>query len=73
MKIDKTQSLLRFRGEDGESLEVSYSNMGEPFREGIQLVLDDGEHERSPYIFLEKHEAEKLRDLLNGLYPEGEI
>jgi hypothetical protein len=70
MKVDRMKQRVEFRGEDGCSLEICYSNMGEPFREGIQLSLDEGDHERSPYIFLEQHEAKELRDLLNRLYPE---
>jgi hypothetical protein len=70
MKIDRMRQQVKFTGEDGCSLEIGYTNMGEPYREGIQLCLDDGGHERSPYIFLEQHEAKELRDLLNRLYPE---
>ena len=70
MKIDKINQHVVFHGEEGESLEVRYSNMGEPFREGITLCLDDGGQARSPYIFLESYEAIQLRDLLNRLYPK---
>jgi hypothetical protein len=70
MKIDRMKQKVKFLGEDGCSLEVTYSNMGEPFREGVQLHLDDGDFKRSPNIFLEQHEAKELRDLLNRLYPD---
>lgn len=70
MKLDRMKQRVKFLGEDGCSLEVSYTNMGEPFREGVQLYLDEGIHERSPHIFLEQHEAKELRDLLNRLYPD---
>lgn len=68
MKIDRTKNQVKFFGQDDESLEIGYSNLGEPYREGITLCLDDGD-ERSPYIFLETHEVKELRDLLNRLYP----
>lgn len=69
MKIDRTKKHITFHGEEGCSLEVGYTNMGDPYREGIELRLDDGD-ERSPYIFLEEHEVKELRDLLNRLYPK---
>lgn len=70
MKLDRTKNHVKFIGEDGCSLEIGYTNMGDPYREGIELRLDDGGHERSPYIFLEEHEVKELRDLLNRLYPK---
>lgn len=68
MKIQKDKKRVRFDAEDGGFLEVSYTNMGEPFREGVQVALEhDG---KLSYVFIEDYEAKQLRDLLNHLYPK---
>lgn len=66
-KIDKTS--VRFRAEDGDELVVIHTNRGEPYREGIEVALETGDHRHGPYLFLESREAMELRDLLNRLYP----
>ncbi len=67
MKIDKHREKVIFRAEEGEELEISYDNRGEPFREGLSISLDGNESHVS--LFIEKREARLLRDLLNNLYP----
>lgn len=68
MKIDREKKRVKFDAEDGGSLEVIHTNMGEPYREGIQVALEDGD--KFVYLFIESYEAKKLRDLLNRLYPQ---
>lgn len=62
-------SSTSFIAEDGHQLRVTYSNMGDPYREGIQLTLETGSHEYVSHPFLEDYEAIELRNLLNRLYP----
>ncbi len=66
MRVDKFSKNVEFRGEDGESLRVTYDNRGEPYREGITLHLEAGSKYQS--VFLEAREARELRVLLNQLY-----
>lgn len=58
-----------FRAEDGGTLEVYYTNMGEPYREGIQFYLHDDSYRDASSVFLESSEALRLRDLLLRLLP----
>ena len=53
--------------ENGDSLDVSYSNRGEPFREGIELRLETDE--LNDAVFLKKSEVYELKKLLDKLYP----
>lgn len=67
MEINKDQKRIKFEAEEGGSLEIYHTNMGEPFRDGIQMVLENGPDFVS--LFIEKYEAKRLRDLLNKLFP----
>ncbi len=67
MKFDRTKNRVKFYGEEGESLEIAYTNTGDPYREGIDLRVEDVGV--ISYIFIEESEVIQLRDLLNGLYP----
>ena len=66
MKINKELKKVKFESQCGGFMEVQYTNMGEPFREGIQVCL---ESEKTINLFIEQTEAKQLRDLLNSLYP----
>ena len=48
---------------------VHYTNMGEPFREGIQIGIENEEYRKNLTVMLENHEAKQLRDLLLKHYP----
>ena len=63
------QSSVRFVAEDGDMLIVTYTNRGEPYREGIQLSLEVDGGQYGGHLFLEDREAKQLRDLLNAVYP----
>jgi hypothetical protein len=43
MKFDREKNRVRFEAEDGGFLEVIHTNMGEPYREGVQLAMEDGD------------------------------
>ena len=62
MEINKNVRPLRFIGEDGFELEISRSNMGEPYRDGIDFSLSN----ESDYTggFLELSEVERLHKFL---------
>lgn len=64
------KSSVTFCAEEGHTLRVSYSNRGEPYREGIDIDLNLPNDQYGGSLFLEDHEAKQLRDLLNRLYPE---
>lgn len=58
---------VKFDGEEC-SLSVRFSNRGEPYRDGIELELEE-ESRLVACLFIESREAKQLRDLLNRLYP----
>lgn len=68
MKFIRDQKRIKFQAENGGHLEIAYTNMGEPYREGIQICVEDGDLFSS--LFIEKHEVKEIRDLLNRLYPK---
>lgn len=61
------KTFQRFTNEIGGEVSVRHGNMGEPYRQGIEIELrEDG---RSIRAFMEDWEARSLRDLLLRLYP----
>ena len=68
MKFDINKNREKFVAEEGGSLEIGYTNQGEPYRQGVELRVEDDDGNIS-YIFLEEYETKKLRDLLNRLFP----
>jgi hypothetical protein len=48
---------------------VRYSNQGEPFREGVEIGVENREFEKEVIVTLIDGEARQLRDLLIRLYP----
>ncbi|PZR92051.1 MAG: hypothetical protein DI537_14595 [Stutzerimonas stutzeri] len=66
MKIEG-KTYERFQNETGNEVMVRHGNMGEPYREGIEIELSEDGH--SLHAFLEKSEVKSLRDLLLRLYP----
>ena len=59
---------LRLSGEGGATMRLRESNRGDPYREGVDIEIDDPDG-RDARVFLEKREAIAMRDLLNRLYP----
>ena len=70
--IEETK--ISFRGEgllgDSAQLDIAYDNRGEPYRRGLSLCFND--HRTGAYvsIFLERGEAEKVRELIDTLFPQ---
>lgn len=65
----KYEMSVLFSAEDGDRLEVSYDNRGEPYREGISLSLHEPDKPWRSHVFIEKREALELRDLIDELFP----
>ena len=56
---------LRF-SEDDHELTVQYSNRGEPFRDGVELMFDRQDGRTCPiWVLLDRDDVQKLRDKLN--------
>lgn len=66
MKLDKYRVRTVFKGEGGETLTVTYSNRGEPYRQGANFDFDDP-GQRAVYLFLDQREVQQLRDTLTQL------
>lgn len=69
MKIVHGVKPLVLTGEEGETLELRYSNMGEPYREGADITLSLSNYRTLNSVFLETSELIQLRDKLNELLP----
>lgn len=61
--------LFEFYGEEGDRLVIYRTNRGEPFREGIDILLKNG-YDTFAGCFLEKGEMRELRDKLNEMLGE---
>ena len=68
MRIKQINEIVA-RSEDGEELRITYSNRGEPYREGcdVEVTLATDQYTPSVSIFLEHYELVSLRDALNKL------
>jgi hypothetical protein len=65
-----TGATLNLQCDDPEdSFTVSYDNMGEPFREGIDIGVRNHEFNKELTVMLCDSEAIQLRDLLLEHYP----
>lgn len=66
MEIRRSTGPLTFT-EDDSKLEVSYSNRGEPFRDGVEFSFSSDVWLRggSVQVLLSRMEVEALRDKLN--------
>jgi len=62
MKVNSTVKPITFHGEDGASLQISRSNMGEPYRDGVEFNFST----EDDYFggFLEVAELKRLREFL---------
>ncbi len=52
-----------------DKFSVVYTNMGEPFREGIQISVDNDDTNEYASVMLCDYEAKQLRDMLISRYP----
>tara|TARA_B100000941_G_C28439850_1_gene519042 strand:+ start:313 stop:516 length:204 start_codon:yes stop_codon:yes gene_type:complete len=58
---------LTISGEDGGRITVSYSNLGEPFREGARLDLWNDEEELTASVLMKPEDMRALRDKMNEM------
>lgn len=70
MRVNTKAKPVVFDGESGEKLTLSPSNMGEPYRDGIDLSFESDDQ----YFggFLTAQEARKVRDFLNEFINDTE-
>lgn len=65
-----TEATLKLQCDDADdTFTVSYTNMGEPFREGIEIGIANEFYDKSVTVMLEDSEARQLRDVLLKHYP----
>ncbi len=55
--------------DESDTFIVRHTNQGEPFREGIQIGVENMEFKKEVSVMLLDYEAKQLRDLLITLYP----
>ena len=66
---DKSRALRLICDDPNDEFFVQYTNIGEPFREGINIGVENNELDKEVLVMLEDREAMRLRDLLLKLYP----
>ena len=65
-----TSAILSLPCEDkDDTFTVRYDNMGEPYREGIEIGISNNEFDKSVTVMLCDSEAVQLRDMLLKHYP----
>lgn len=73
MKVERSKSLtIRGEGPLGDPIELKvYEDYrGEPYRRGVTISVNDHfDHATLVHTFLERHEAERVRDLIDQIYP----
>ncbi len=63
MKVNSSVKPVKFIGEKGEQVMLRYSNMGEPYRDGVDFNIDcDNDYFGA---FLEVSEIRRMSDFLN--------
>lgn len=66
------QPALIFEG-DGDfddRLQLTHTNRGEPYRQGVDLTFVGNHYKDHFGLFLDDTEAKRMRDWFNKLYPE---
>jgi len=56
-----------FENNTGDKLTFGYTNMGEPFREGMDVTLDLKDQYSHIYMFFEKYEVRKIKEVIEKL------
>ncbi len=65
-----TRASLSLPCEDmDDTFVVRYDSMGEPYREGIEIGIENNEFDKSVTVMLCDREAVQLRDMLLNRYP----
>lgn len=69
-RTERSKATMRLRCDDpSDSFIVRYTNEGEPFREGIQIGIENEDFKKEVTVMLEDSEARRLRDFLIEHYP----
>ena len=70
-KVNRNRdAVLNLRCDDPEdTFFVRYTNMGEPFRAGIEIGIENEDYDRSVTVMLKDSDAKQLRDVLVEHYP----
>ena len=55
--------------DDADAFIVRYTNLGDPYREGIEIGIENTEFEKDVTVMLLDYEAKQLRDVLLRIYP----
>lgn len=64
-KLNNKAKPIQFNGEDGESLTIYQTNMGEPYRDGISLEFSDEGNCNYYGGFFELSEVRRLHKFLS--------
>ena len=64
MRVNDKIKPVVFTGEDNSRLSISRSNMGEPYRDGVDFSIEHDDNYVS--VFVETWELESMRDFLIG-------
>jgi len=68
--IRNTDETLKLPCDDSSDTFIArYTNMGDPFREGILIGVENEDFNKEVTVMLQDYEAKKLRDLLIKHYP----
>ena len=66
---DTIKKLELLCDDESDSFVIQYTNMGEPYREGIEIGVKNNDLDKEVIVMLKDNEAKKVRDLLIKLYP----
>ena len=69
-KATRSKQTLNLPCDDSsDTFIVRYTNMGEPYREGIQIGIENTDYNNDVVVMLGDSEAIELRDMLMEYYP----
>ena len=72
-KIKSRVPGLVIYGQGGGELIMQYGNLGEPFREGVELEVRDPETECHVSVLIDAQDVRRIRDKLSELLGEAVI
>lgn len=68
MRINRDFKTVKISSDNEDSsLTLQYNNMGDPFREGVNVCLTLNDYSDSVEVFLETMDIVRLRDCLNDI------
>ena len=69
VKRDTSANLKLACDDESDTFVARYTNIGEPYREGIEIGIENHEFDKSVTVMLGDYDAKKLRDMLLRHYP----